>query len=72
MDDNRKQEFINKLRQLLDEYDVIVGFKVAPGSDTWGLDGERVAFEDKFGNVILEVNGWWMGAEDIEGYEKVR
>lgn len=62
---NEKQkEFVQKLNNLLKEYNASIGFTCSSCSDTYGINGESVAvtFEDKETRkqeMITLSEGWW-------------
>lgn len=70
---DRKDEFLNKLKALFEEYNASVGFECSPGSDLFGVCGEKIVFSivendngrDKEINV-LEVDGYYANKNDIE------
>lgn len=66
-----KEEFLKKLKDLLEEYNVVIGFEVNECSDTYGLSGERMvisqitkgAFKE---DVWLTIDGWGLDHTDIK------
>ena len=67
-----KEEFLKKLKALLEEYDVSIGFSVGSCSDTHGLYDERILVDHRVSKdsfkeeTWLSVDGWWLDANDIE------
>lgn len=70
---DRKNEFLIKLKTLFEEYNASVGFECSPGSDLFGVYGEKIVFSivendngrDKEINV-LKVDGYYANKNDIE------
>lgn len=70
---DRRNEFLNKLKALFEEYNASVGFECSSGSDLFGVYGEKIVFSivendngrDKEINV-LEVDGYYANKNDIE------
>lgn len=69
--DQLKAEFLKKLKDLMTEYRMSIGFSCGEYSDTHGLYDEKIviyhqpdpnSFKE---NCVLEVNGWWMTPGDI-------
>ena len=58
-----KNEFIFKLRSLLEEYNASIGFSCSDCSDTHGLSDERIRIDIDDISVV-EVRGWWVQAND--------
>lgn len=66
---NRKEEFLSKLKDLLDEYDATIEFTCDESSDTYGLYGDHLEIimrEDGFRNkVVFKSDGWEITPKDI-------
>lgn len=68
----KRTEFLQKLKQLLEEYDVSISFSVGDCSDTHGLYDEKLVFEHRVNKATfeeemwLEVAGWSCNAFDIQ------
>lgn len=67
-----KEEFLQKLKALMKEYRVSIGFDVGECSDTHGLYDERMVITHRvLPNEFLEedwlvVEGWGFSSHDIE------
>jgi radical SAM superfamily enzyme YgiQ (UPF0313 family) len=63
-----RDEFLRELKALMEKYDVSIGFSVG---DTQGLYDEKVVIDHRISReswkeeTWLEVDGWWLGSEDI-------
>lgn len=62
----QKNEFLTKLKDLLKEYDVSIGFSVSDCSDTYGLSEECLKIEHGNLEEWASINGWWMDYSDLE------
>jgi hypothetical protein len=66
-----RDEFLRELKALMEKYDVSIGFSVGDCSDTQGLYDEKVVIDHRISReswkeeTWLEVDGWWLGSEDI-------
>lgn len=72
--EEKKNQFLSELRDLLKKYDAHIGFSVGEGSDTYGLHGEEMVVsmnenEDKtkfaWHKNVLSVDGWHLSAGKI-------
>lgn len=70
---DRRNEFLNKLKALFEEYNASVGFECSDGSDLFGVYGEKIVFsivENDNGRDkeidVLEVDGYYANKNDIE------
>lgn len=67
-----KEQFLQELKELLEKYDVNIGFSVSPCSDTHGLNDEKIVIDHRISKNSfkeerwLEVYGWGLGASDIK------
>lgn len=67
-----KATFLLLLKELLEEYDVTIGFDVGPCSDTHGLYNEKIVIDHRISKESftderwLEVAGWCVGSTDIQ------
>lgn len=65
---NKRNEFLTKLANLLDEYNADIEFTCSEGSDTSGLYGDRIIIsERKTEKVILDTfNEWYLSSNVIK------
>ena len=69
---SQKEEFLKEFKALLEKYDAGISFDVGSGSDTHGLNGERMLVEHRVSKdsfreeTWLEVSGWCIWHYDIE------
>lgn len=68
---SKDQEFLNKLKTLLDEYEMSIGFSCGPSSDTHGLYDEKICIDNSDNMRIFETEGWWMCSSDLKSKGKV-
>ena len=67
-----KEQFLKELKALLDKYDASISFSVGSCSDTHGLYDEKMVIDHRISKdsfkeeTWLEVDGWCIGATDIE------
>lgn len=64
---SQQTEFLIKLKELLKEYDVNIGFNCSDGSDTHGIyDAHMVISQNKSPwKTIFKNKGWELSSEDI-------
>lgn len=67
MTNRDKKEFLTKLANLLDEYNVDIEFTCSEGSDTYGLYDDRIIVsERKTEDTILDTcNEWYLDGNII-------
>lgn len=66
MRNEQKREFLDKLKSLLDEYDVYIHFACDPCSDTYGIyDGGIAVCENRTGEQVLKTNDWYLDGNNI-------
>lgn len=65
---NKRNEFLTKLANLLDEYNADIEFTCSEGSDTSGLYDDRIIIsERKTEKVILDTfNEWYLSSNVIK------
>lgn len=65
---DKRNEFLTKLANLLDEYNADIEFTCDSSSDTYGLYNERIIIsERKNDNVILDIhNEWYLNSNVIK------
>jgi hypothetical protein len=65
---NKRNEFLTKLANLLDEYNADIEFTCSEGSDTSGLYDDRIIIsERKTEKVILDTfNEWYLSGNVIK------
>jgi hypothetical protein len=62
-----EKEFLQKLKQLLSEYNMNIRFDCADNSDTHGLINDRIIIEnDKTRKSIFKSNDWYITANNIK------
>lgn len=63
----QKNEFLIKLKDLLKEYDVSIGFNCSDCSDTHGIyDAHMIIYQNKSPwKTIFKTGGWELSSEDI-------
>lgn len=68
MSEEKRIEFLTKLANLLDEYNVEIEFTCSEGSDTSGLYDDRIIISDrKTEKVILDTfNEWYLSSNVIK------
>lgn len=64
---SQQTEFLIKLKELLKEYDVNIGFNCSDCSDTHGIyDAHMVISQNKSPwKTIFKTGGWELSSEDI-------
>jgi len=64
---SQQTEFLIKLKELLKEYDVNIGFYCSDSSDTHGIyDAHMVISQNKSPwKTIFKTRGWEISSEDI-------
>ena len=73
---NERAEFLQKLKNLLEEYDVSISFSVSDCSDTCVLFDEKLVFEHRIDKATLEdetwfyVDGWTCTSRDLPPFGK--
>lgn len=65
---DKRNEFLTKLANLLDEYNIDIEFTCSNGSDTSGLYNDRIIIsERKTEKVILDTcNEWYLSSNVIK------
>lgn len=66
---DKLSEFKKELKQLLEKYDAIIGLDADPGSDWWGVTGERLVVEFAENDTIqhgLNDYGLWLASSDLK------
>lgn len=65
---DKRNEFLTKLANLLDEYNIDIEFTCSEGSDTSGLYNDRIIIsERKTEEVILDTfNEWYLNSNVIK------
>jgi len=59
------KSFKEEFKNLLEKYNVTIGFSVSDCSDTYGLYDEKIVVYNDSNNII-EVQGWSIDYRDIE------
>ena len=66
MTDDKIKEFRKELSQLLDKYNVSIGFTCGENSDTHGLYNDYIVVrENGSGQNIVEADDWWLTKSDL-------
>lgn len=66
MTNDKIKEFKKELSQLLDKYNVSIGFTCAENSDTHGLYNDYIVVqENESGQNIVEADDWWLTKSDL-------
>jgi hypothetical protein len=69
---NNKEQFLKELKDLMEKYNVTIGFSVGSCSDTHGLYDEKIVIDHRVSKdnwkeeTWLETPGWWLTPGDIE------
>ena len=67
MEEYKITEFKAKLKALLEEYDVSIGFSCGESSDPYGLYEDRIVIQTNKSpeKNIYESGSWWILAKDL-------
>ena len=62
-----EKEFKRELKELLQKYNMTIGFSVSPDSDVWGIFGETtIAYpNDTDDQEIILAEDWGVSANDL-------
>lgn len=64
--EEQKKEFVNKLKVLLEEYDVNIQFVCSPSSDTYGIyDAGIAVYENKTDKQVFRTHDWYLDSNNI-------
>lgn len=67
-----KEQFLKELGELLEKYDVSIGFSVGSCSDTHGLYDEKMVIDHRISKnsfkeeTWLEVPGWYINSYELK------
>lgn len=61
---NEKDSFRQELKELLEKYNVSIGFSVSECSDTYGLYDEKIIIRHN-NEKWIEVDGWVIDGSDL-------
>jgi hypothetical protein len=62
---DKNKEFLKKLKELLEDYDMSIEFTCSSCSDTHGLHEDQLVIVDKENNRIFNSNSWCISKSDI-------
>ncbi|SNR87208.1 hypothetical protein [Hymenobacter mucosus] len=67
MDAATKKQLRADLKALLAKYQVSICFTCSDSSDTHGLRDDRITIQDAAGKIIIDTDGWHLGASGLKG-----